>query len=159
MYKIGQTFENIYPTDVADWCNSNNCHIEQIESVDDIRIFKIKENVVSEPYVETEADRLQRIANSKLTGTDVERAILKVKGMDFDDILEFVTQNKPEGIDIKSLKVELKANHFYRGNPYVNAVGTFLGFTSEQLDKFFETNDYTVLLPQAEPDVEEINND
>jgi hypothetical protein len=44
-------------------------------------------------------------------------------------------------------KIELKANHFYRGNPYVSAVGALLGFTSEQLDKFFETNDYTVLLP------------
>ena len=68
------------------------------------------------------------------------------KGMDFDDILAFVTANPPQGLDVKALRIELKANHFYRGNPYVNAVGALLGFTSEQLDKFFKTNDYTCLL-------------
>ena len=45
-------------------------------------------------------------------------------------------------LDIKALKIELKANHFYRGNPYVDAIGGLLGFTSEQLDKFFEDGNY-----------------
>lgn len=83
-----------------------------------------------------------------LTGTDVERAILAVKGMDFDDILEFVKSKNPDGIDIKALKVELKANNFYRGNPYVDAIGKLLGFSSEQLDKFFESNDYKDLVQE-----------
>ena len=51
-----------------------------------------------------------------------------------------------EGLDLKALKIELKANNFYRGNPYIDAVGTLLGFTKEQLDEFFETNDYTKLM-------------
>lgn len=89
----------------------------------------------------------ERIAKLYLTGADVERGIYQAKGMDFDDILAFVMANPPVGLDVKALRIELKANHFYRGNPYVNAVGALLGFTSEQLDKFFETNDYTVLLP------------
>ena len=89
----------------------------------------------------------ERIAKLNLTGADVERGIYQAKGMDFDDILAFVMANPPQGLDVKALRIELKANHFYRGNPYVNAVGALLGFTSEQLDKFFETNDYTVLLP------------
>lgn len=89
----------------------------------------------------------ERIAKLFLTGADVERGIYQAKGMDFDDILAFVMANPPQGLDVKALKIELKANHFYRGNPYVNAVGALLGFTEEQLDKFFETNDYTVLLP------------
>ncbi len=89
------------------------------------------------------------IAKLFLTGADVERGIYQAKGMDFDDILAFVTANPPQGLDVKALKIELKANHFYRGNPYVNAVGALLGFTSEQLDKFFETNDYTVLLQES----------
>ena len=83
-----------------------------------------------------------------LTGTDVERAILAVKDMDFDDILEFVKSNNPDGIDIKALKVELKANNFYRGNPYVDAIGKLLGFSSKQLDKFFESNDYKDLVQE-----------
>ena len=96
----------------------------------------------------------ERIGNLFLTGADVERGIYQAKGMDFDDIIAFVTANPPQGLDVKALKIELKANHFYRGNPYVNAVGALLGFTSEQLDKFFETNDYTVLLPvEVEDDI------
>ena len=91
----------------------------------------------------------ERIAKLFLTGADVERGIYKAKGMDFDDILAFVTANPPEGLDIKALKIELKANNFYRGNPYVSAIGQLLGFTEEQLDKFFETNDYTTLIDKS----------
>ena len=98
----------------------------------------------------------ERIAKLYLTGADVERGIYQAKGMDFDDIMAFVMANPPQGLDVKALKIELKANHFYRGNPYVSAVGALLGFTEEQLDKFFETNDYTVLLPAEEPTVSEM---
>lgn len=82
-----------------------------------------------------------RIALLNLTGADVERGIYQAIGMDFDDILVYITELKPEGVDLKALKIELKANHFYRGNPYIDIVGSLLGFTSEQIDKFFETND------------------
>jgi uncharacterized protein YwgA len=117
-------------------------------------------------YTEEEiaSQEKERIAKLFLTGADVERGIYQAKGMDFDDIIALVEHlskgeldletgeiiNKSVDIDVKALKIELKANHFYRGNPYVNAVGTLLGFTSEQLDKFFETNDYTTLLPQSD---------
>lgn len=97
----------------------------------------------------------ERIGNLKLTGADVERGIYQAKQMDFDDILAFVMANPPTGLDVKALRIELKANHFYRGNQYVNAVGAMLGFTSEQLDKFFETNDYTVLLPPVVEETED----
>ena len=93
----------------------------------------------------------ERIAKLYLTGADVERGIYQAKEMDFDDILAYITQLQPQGLDIKALKIELKANNFYRGNPYVSAIGALLGFTDEQLDLFFETNDYTVLLPKEEP--------
>ena len=109
---------------------------------------------------QAQAER-ERIAKLYLTGADVERGIYQAKGMDFDDIIALVehlsetTIDEVTGeviqqgidIDVKALKIELKANNFYRGNPYVNAVGALLGFTSKQLDKFFETKDYTVLLP------------
>ena len=90
----------------------------------------------------------ERIAKLYLTGADVERGIYQAKGMDFDDILAFVLANPPVGLDVKALRIELKANHFYRGSEYVSKVGAMLGFTSEQLDKFFETNDYTYLISQ-----------
>ena len=100
-----------------------------------------------------EQEEKERIAKLFLTGADVERGIYQAKGMDFDDIVTLVTQLQPQGLDIKALKIELKANNFYRGNPYVSAIGQLLGFTEEQLDKFFETNDYTVLLDSPRENV------
>ena len=40
----------------------------------------------------------QRIAMLSLTGADVERGIYKSKGMDFDDIIAYLTQLQPEGL-------------------------------------------------------------
>ena len=39
------------------------------------------------------------------------------------------------------------ANDYYRGNPLIDVIGSQLGFTTEMLDKFFETKDYHELLP------------
>lgn len=86
----------------------------------------------------------ERIAMLNLTAADVERAIYKAKGLDFNDVISLVETQKA-AIDIKALQIELKANNFYRGNPYIDAVGTILGFTNKQLDKFFDTNDYRYL--------------
>ena len=86
----------------------------------------------------------ERIAMLHLTSADVERAIYKAKGLDFNDVISLLEKQKAT-IDIKALQIELKANNFYRGNPYIGAVGTILGFTKEQLDKFFDTNDYRYL--------------
>lgn len=87
----------------------------------------------------------ERIALLKLTAADVERGIYQALGIDFDDVVAKVEQIQPEGLDIKALKIELKANNFYRGNPYIDTIGTLLGLTSKQLDEFFETNDYKKL--------------
>lgn len=118
--------------------------------------------------MKSEAEKAQaeaeRIAMLSLTGADVERGIYKAKGMDFDDIIALVTHlsagemdfetgkiiNKGTDIDVKALKIELKANNFYRGNPYVDAVGSLLGFTKEQLDAFFEDGNYEHLLTVVE---------
>lgn len=124
---------------------------------------------VINPNYEAELAQKKRARLDKLnlTAADVERAIYKAKGMDFEDVIKKVEElnglnveelnsdtnsstsqpvSPSTSIDIKALKIELKANNFYRGNPYINAVGTLLGFTSEQLDEFFETNDYTKLV-------------
>ncbi|MBQ8886280.1 MAG: hypothetical protein IJY61_01085 [Candidatus Gastranaerophilales bacterium] len=116
---------------------------------------------------EKEKEEQERIAMLSLTSADVERGIYKATGMDFDDIIAKVqslcdSSTEPQNdkgvilndsevsqglnIDIKALKIELKANNFYRGNAYVDSIGTLLGFTKEQLDEFFKTGDYTKLL-------------
>lgn len=122
---------------------------------------------------EKELEEKERVAKLHLTGADVERGIYQAKGMDFEDIIALVEQlaqtiiDEETGeviqqgidIDVKALKIELKANNFYRGNPYVNAVGALLGFTSEQLNKFFETNDYTVLLQPVKEQEEPVDDE
>ena len=45
------------------------------------------------------------------------------------------------------------ANDYYRGNPLIDVIGGQLGFTSEQLNRFFMNKDYHELLP-VEPEVE-----
>lgn len=108
---------------------------------------EINENLEQEK-AQAEAER---IAMLNLTGADVERAIYKARGMDFDDIISYLeaqplAEDGQPVVDIKALKIELKANNFYRGNPYVQKIGEILGFTDQQLTKFFETNDYTKLI-------------
>ena len=119
---------------------------------------KLVDDVVVDNSIEynKEQERIEkeRIAMLNLTGADVERAIYKAKGMDFNDIIAFLeaqplSQDGTPVDDIKALKIELKANNFYRGNPYINLVGSLLGFSENQLDEFFETNDYTKLLAEA----------
>ena len=116
----------------------------------DFELMTIEEMEAKE--AQKERERLDMLF---LTGADVERGIYQAKGMDFDDIMAFVMANPPAGLDIKALKIELKANNFYRGNPYVNAVGALLGFTGEQLDKFFADGNYEHLLPVEEETEEE----
>ena len=111
---------------------------------------KIQEVIIydetEEEYQETKKqEEAERVAMLSLTAADVERALYKAFEKDFEDIVQ-LAEEKGEGVDIKALKIELKANDFYRGNPYVNVIGGLLGVTSEQLDSFFETNDYTWLL-------------
>ena len=93
----------------------------------------------------------ERLSMLNLTSADVERAIYKVKGLDFEDILDMVKANP--AIDSKALRIEFKANNFYRGNPYIEQVGALLGFSGAQLDAFFESGDYTKLMAESEENV------
>ena len=145
--EIGEIEENyLVSADIAELIkeNPNNFKIQDGE------IVQKTEAEIEEEKAQEEAER---IAMLNLTAADVERAIYKAKGLDFDDVITLIqaqplTETGEPLIDIKALKIELKANNFYRGNPYINQVGTLLGFSSKQLDDFFETNDYTKLLSE-----------
>ena len=136
--------------------NKTLYNLDEVVETQDEYVLDGNEYVLKTPEWEEqkEQEEKERIAKLFLTGADVERGIYQAKGMDFEDIIELVTQLQPQGLDIKALKIELKANNFYRGNPYVSAIGALLGFTDEQLDLFFETNDYTCLLDPKENQTE-----
>ncbi len=88
---------------------------------------------------ELQAQEREHLNMLSLTAADVERAIYKAKGIDFEDILKLVKDN-PD-IDVKALKIELKANNFFRGNPWINQIGAILGYSSEDLDYLFKNGE------------------
>lgn len=119
---------------------NHNLGLEINETQDGLEALGLSE----EEKAQKERERLDSLS---LTAADVERAIYKVKGMDFEDVIaQLENQGGSMDIDIKALKIELKANNFYRGNPYISQVGALLGFSEEQLDEFFKTNNYEVLI-------------
>ena len=86
----------------------------------------------------------ERIAQLKLTKREVFLGLFQAKGVTPDMIKAQITD--PQAL------IEFEyANDYYRGNPLIDIVGATLGITPEQLDKFFETNDYTELI--SIPDV------
>lgn len=91
-------------------------------------------------YTDEEKEKQKReiIDNLTLTGADVERAIYEAKGMDFEDLIEYVINTGITGFDIKRLKIELKANNFVRKHPYINMIGEMLGYTAEDMDYLFK---------------------
>lgn len=123
-------------------------NLDEVIETDDEYVLDGDEYILKDDaWVDKQAQiERERIAKLNLTSADVERGIYKAKGMDFDDVIELVQNLQPDGVDIKALKIELKANNFYRGNPYVEVVGKILGFTEKQLDEFFEDGNYEHLL-------------
>ena len=101
-------------------------------------------------YIEKKRiEREEKLGTLSLTKADVFRAIRKVKGYDKEDLLSKIQTLDIPDFDIKDLKIELEANYFYRKNPYISMIGDYLGFSKEQLDLFFETNDYTALISET----------
>ena len=89
-------------------------------------------------------EKKERIAKLSLTKREVFLGLYQAKGVTPEMIKAQIT-------DPAALIEFEYANDYFRGNPLIDTVGATLGITSEQLDKFFETNDYTVLLPPVEP--------
>lgn len=85
----------------------------------------------------------ERIARLSLTKREVFLGLYQAKGVTPDMIKAQIT-------DPAALIEFEYANDYYRGNPLIDIVGLALGITPEQLDKFFEFNDYTYLLPTTE---------
>lgn len=109
---------------------------------------KLEDEVIIDNTEEYQQEQLQReaeyIAMLCCSTIDIERAIYKAKGVDFDDIISYL-KTVPL-VDVKAFKIELKANNIRRGNPCIDIIGTVLGLSKVQLDEFFKTNDYKKLL-------------
>ena len=105
-------------------------------------------------YTEEEIDlqEKERIAKLSLTKREVFLGLYQAKGVTPDMIKAQIT-------DPMALIEFEYANDYFRGNPLIDAVGAVLGITPQQLDCFFQTKDYTCLLPVEEPVEEVVNED
>jgi hypothetical protein len=92
-----------------------------------------------------------RISNLHLTRGDVFRGLLLAKGVtraDIRGLIELMPEETPEQkIQKEYALIDFdEALEFYRGVALIDTLGTKLGITSEQMTKFFETNDWHELV-------------
>ena len=90
------------------------------------------EVVIDPEYEAKQAQKeAERIANLKLTKREVFLALYEDSGITPD----FIKSNlsNPQAL------IEFEyANEYYRGNPLIDGIGAFLGYSKEQLDYLFE---------------------
>lgn len=92
-----------------------------------------------------------RISNLHLTRGDVFRGLLLAKGVtraDIRGLIELMPEETPEQkIQKEYALIDFdEALEFYRGVALIDTLGAKLGITSEQMTKFFETNDWHELV-------------
>lgn len=117
---------------------------------DNLRYIWNGTEIVLNPNYEEEKAKQQREELDRLTLTpaDVERALYKAKGMDFEDLKTLIAEKIPS-IDLKGLAIEFRAKDFYRGATanhlrLFDVVGQLLGYTSDDMDYLFQNKE----LPQ-----------
>lgn len=67
-YYIGQIFDEMYPSEAAEWCDNNNAVMFEIEPENDVRRFQIQE--VPEPTEEETKQRRIAELKAELDSTD-----------------------------------------------------------------------------------------
>lgn len=126
----------------AEFYNLDKIEETELEYVLDGEEYVLKDEAWEEKQKQAEKERIAKLS---LTKREVFLGLYQAKGVTPEMIKAQIT-------DPASLIEFEYANDYFRGNPLIDIVGATLGITPEQLDKFFETNDFTVLLP---PVVEE----
>ena len=120
-----------------------------------------KQELIENPnYEEEQAQKeRERLNLLSMTRGDMFEAIILAFGKTKADIRSMI--ENVEGLTDIERALYLnrfdEALDFYRGYPAVDLIGKMLGVSSEQLDKFFETKDYTYLLPSDQ--VEDTSSD
>ena len=92
----------------------------------------------------------ERLDALNMTRGDMFEALILAFGKTKSDIRKII-ENYEGLTDIERalyLNRFDEALDFFRGYPAINLIGAYLGVTSEQLDRFFETKDYNELLPK-----------
>lgn len=140
-------------------CGQCQCMNDEIQNVevseevfsafieDNLRYVWDGEKVIENPNYETDKQARLREELDRLTLTpaDVERALYKAKGMDFEDLKTLIAEKIPN-IDLKGLAIEFRAKDFYRGATanhlrLFDVVGQLLGYTPDDMDYLFQNGE------------------
>ena len=124
-------------------------YAETPSSVEEVIVYHETQEEAEERITVKERERLDQLT---LTPADVERALNKSRGMDFEDLNAMIVEQIPS-IDVKSLSIEFRAKDFYRGATFngirlFDVIGGMLGYTSEDMDYFFETKELPPITPE-----------
>lgn len=133
-------------------CRCLNEEIQNIEVTEEVYNSYIEDNdkyiysdgaIIENPDYEQikRQKHRQELDALILTPADVERALYKAKGMDFEDLKALISQALPT-VDIKGLSIEFRAKDFYRGAEangirLFDVVGQLLGYSADDMDYLF----------------------
>ena len=92
-----------------------------------------------------------------MTRGDFIEGLILALGKDENDIIDLIQNELPIPELEKKVYISRVKNalDFYRGYPVIDVLCEFLGLTTDQMTQFFETKDYTHLLPLPQEDVKD----
>lgn len=117
--------------------------------------------IIDEDYEEKQkAKEKARIAEIALTRADVFEALILARGLTKQDLRAFIENDEMLSPVEKALYLNRfdDALEFYRKHPAIDFISAKLGISSDDMDKFFDTKDYTYLVTteQVTNQVEEV---
>lgn len=104
---------------------------------------------------ELKAKKKARIAEIALTRADVFEALILARGLTKQMLRSYIENDETLNELEKALYLNRfdDALEFYRKHPAIDFISAKLGISADDMDKFFDTKDYTYLKP-----VEDVNN-
>ena len=98
---------------------------------------------------ELQEQEQERISKLNMTRGDFIEGLILALGKDETDIITLIEQLPIEAIEKKVYISRVKnALDFYRGYPVIDILCGYLGLSTEQMTRFFETKDYKCLLAE-----------
>ena len=115
-YYIGQIFKESYPPDAADWCNSNNCYIDEIEPLNGIRRFEIF--AVPEPTPEEQEEEFNK--QFFLTSLGYVRRSVTMKDGSHKDFLSDILPLLEVGVPVLTYTRDLVQKRVLATKEFIN---------------------------------------
>lgn len=116
-------------------------------------IVETEEAIQAWGYTEEELQQqeVERISKLKMTRGDFFEGLILALGKDEDDVISLIDVIELSDTERKVYKSRVKnALDFYRGYPLIDVMCGYLGIGLDSMTQFFETKDYTYLIPTPE---------